>query len=322
MAEVTVKYKGNIIAEMSAESTKTLKTSGKYCEGDISVIYTPSQTPVVASDVTGSLDQSNNVLLEGNLPDGTYLFKYRKNDGTYADIGVFVLDNNVYYSVESNLTNCTNSNSEKTVIGGTSYNASIVLEAGYNLSSIVVTMGGVDVTASAVNGNSITIANITGDIVITAVAKMITYTNLAEPNTTNTTDFTIWCNQSRMGSDASYRQNAGTVTTNYIPVTTDDVIRIKGLVIDTSSTSMNNGSIAMWTRDPRGTTGVSSQGGFGGVAHFSNVVANGWFTISGTPENGYTLVNKRDSAVLFFRITAPLTGSAMDVIITRNEEIT
>lgn len=41
MADVTVKYKGNVIAEMSEESTKTLKTSGKYCEGDISVSYTP-----------------------------------------------------------------------------------------------------------------------------------------------------------------------------------------------------------------------------------------------------------------------------------------
>lgn len=42
MADVTVKYKGATIAEMSEESTKTLKTSGKYCESDITVNYTPS----------------------------------------------------------------------------------------------------------------------------------------------------------------------------------------------------------------------------------------------------------------------------------------
>lgn len=42
MADVTVKYKGATIAEMSGESTKTLKTSGKYCEDDITVNYTPS----------------------------------------------------------------------------------------------------------------------------------------------------------------------------------------------------------------------------------------------------------------------------------------
>jgi hypothetical protein len=39
MANVIVKYKGSTIAEMSSASTKTLKTSGKYCEDDITVSY-------------------------------------------------------------------------------------------------------------------------------------------------------------------------------------------------------------------------------------------------------------------------------------------
>lgn len=39
MADVTVKYKGNEIATMDASGTKTLLTSGKYCEGNISVDY-------------------------------------------------------------------------------------------------------------------------------------------------------------------------------------------------------------------------------------------------------------------------------------------
>lgn len=33
----TIKYKGNTIASMTTDSSKTLKTSGKYCEGDIVV---------------------------------------------------------------------------------------------------------------------------------------------------------------------------------------------------------------------------------------------------------------------------------------------
>lgn len=41
MADVTVKYKGSTIAELSAEGAKTLKTSGKYCESDITVSYVP-----------------------------------------------------------------------------------------------------------------------------------------------------------------------------------------------------------------------------------------------------------------------------------------
>lgn len=39
MADLTIKFKGNPIVELSESGTKTLKTSGKYCEGDISVEY-------------------------------------------------------------------------------------------------------------------------------------------------------------------------------------------------------------------------------------------------------------------------------------------
>ena len=39
MADVTLTYKGSTIAEMNDTGTKTLKTAGKYCEGDIGVSY-------------------------------------------------------------------------------------------------------------------------------------------------------------------------------------------------------------------------------------------------------------------------------------------
>lgn len=39
MADLTVRYKGQPIVEMTESGTKTLKTGGKYCEGDISVEY-------------------------------------------------------------------------------------------------------------------------------------------------------------------------------------------------------------------------------------------------------------------------------------------
>ena len=39
MADLTIKFKGQPIVELSDSGTKTLKTAGKYCEGDISVEY-------------------------------------------------------------------------------------------------------------------------------------------------------------------------------------------------------------------------------------------------------------------------------------------
>ena len=45
MPDVTISYKGNSIATMSASGTKTLLTEGKYCEDDITVAYTKPSAP-------------------------------------------------------------------------------------------------------------------------------------------------------------------------------------------------------------------------------------------------------------------------------------
>ena len=39
MADLTIKFKGQTIAEMTESGTKMLKTAGKYCEDDITVEY-------------------------------------------------------------------------------------------------------------------------------------------------------------------------------------------------------------------------------------------------------------------------------------------
>ena len=45
MADVEIKYKGASIATLNETGTKTLKTSAKYCEDDITVFYTKSAVP-------------------------------------------------------------------------------------------------------------------------------------------------------------------------------------------------------------------------------------------------------------------------------------
>lgn len=40
-----------------------------------------------SGNVTGVLDEANNILLSGNLADGTYTLKYENADGTYTEIG-------------------------------------------------------------------------------------------------------------------------------------------------------------------------------------------------------------------------------------------
>ena len=52
MAEVEIKYKGSNIATLDASGIKTLKTSGKYCEDDITVTYTDPEKPTQSKTVT------------------------------------------------------------------------------------------------------------------------------------------------------------------------------------------------------------------------------------------------------------------------------
>ena len=82
-------------------------------------------------------------------------------------------------SVTLALTHCTASDPATAVEDGAAYSVTLTPEAGYELSSVTVTMGGTDVTASAYSAGVVTVASVTGDIVITASAvKHMNYTNL------------------------------------------------------------------------------------------------------------------------------------------------
>lgn len=137
--------------------------------------------PSGTGDVVGNVDSENNIVLTGNLTNGTYTIKYEMEDGSVLDIGELVLDTNTYWSVTKNLTNCVLDNSATKVVAGGSYSATVTASDGYELSTVTVTMGG---SAVSVSGGSISIASVTGDIVITAVASEAAE---AEPVTENIT---------------------------------------------------------------------------------------------------------------------------------------
>ena len=44
-----------------------------------------------SGDVIGTLDENNNIILSGELADGTYTLKYENADGTYSEIGTLVV---------------------------------------------------------------------------------------------------------------------------------------------------------------------------------------------------------------------------------------
>lgn len=77
----------------------------------------------------------------------------------------------VLYNVTRDLTNCASSNTANTIAEGAAYTTTLSPTGTYKkLGAITVTMGGTDISASAVSGNTVTIAKVTGNIVITCAA--------------------------------------------------------------------------------------------------------------------------------------------------------
>lgn len=100
-----------------------------------------------------------------------------------------------YQTITKNLTGCTISNSASQVDYGKAYTATITPESGKTITSVVVKMGGVDITATAYSASSgaINIAKVTGAVTITAAASApsVTYTitrHLANCASSNTAD--------------------------------------------------------------------------------------------------------------------------------------
>lgn len=76
------------------------------------------------------------------------------------------------YAVTNNLTNVSNSNAATSVQAEASYSGTLTADDGYTISSVTVKMGGVDISATAYTSDTgaISIASVTGAIVITATA--------------------------------------------------------------------------------------------------------------------------------------------------------
>lgn len=94
------------------------------------------------------------------------------------------------YTITNNLSNATTSNNATSVNENTSYSATISANKNYELDSITVTMGGIDITSTSVSGNTISISNVTGNIVITVTTKVQLTKTVAYSKASQTFNFT------------------------------------------------------------------------------------------------------------------------------------
>ena len=144
------------------------------------------------------------------------------------------------YTITKNLSNCTCNNNASSITAGSSYSANISTNSGYELGSIRVTMGGADITSSAVLGNTISISSVTGNIVITASATKIS-TPTTYTITKNLTNCTCSNSAGSITSGASY---SATITANSGYTLSSLTVTMGGANITSSAVSGSNISIS------------------------------------------------------------------------------
>ena len=98
----------------------------------------------------------------------------------------------IKFSITNKLTNVSNSNSAIQVDYGNSYSATITANSGYEINSLSITMGGVDITSTAFNNNEINISKVTGDLIISISAtETLTISNISNITQPAQTEFYI-----------------------------------------------------------------------------------------------------------------------------------
>jgi hypothetical protein len=123
-----------------------------------------------------SVYDNNNHLIEFTL--GT---SYANDMAYFRICGQHICDDSVITKNEEitygdncaityNLTNVTTSNNVTSVKKGSNYTASLYADSGYNLTSVTITMSGVDITSSVYGGGMMSFT-VTGNVVITAIAE-------------------------------------------------------------------------------------------------------------------------------------------------------
>lgn len=210
-----------------------------------------------------------------------------------------------WYTVTSSLTSVSIDNATTSIEGGTSYTATLSVKTNYTIGSVIVTMGGVDVTSSVYANGVISIPEVTGDIVITAVASG--YTNLID---------TIGYDQGvRLStSDGGNRTQAGYVSTGFIDLTgVPDSTSGKPFTVRTRGvdfrTANNNLCCYVWYKADKS---FKNSG-------YLNPYSSGDLGISFDDDGNMVFTMTKAPDISYVRLTG--YGNGEDLIVTLNEEI-
>lgn len=209
----------------------------------------------------------------------------------------------VVYSVVLNLTNAASSNAATSVAEGAAYTTTLSPTGGYKkLGAITVTMGGTDVSASAVSGSTITIPKATGDIVITCAAAITNIIDTIGISAGTRLSTSSGDNRTQSGYAAI---GANKDAASLIHLTAGDTLRVKGVSLPASNDSYS--AIAMHNAS--------------GAFATSNYLHNGltWNNLTFNNADGGVAITSGGEH--YFRVSLICTDASA-VIATINEPIT
>lgn len=226
-------------------------------------------------------------------------------------------------SITQNLTKCASNNARGYVIDGQSYVTTLTAHTGYVINSVTILMGGVDVSTYYKDG-IIAIPEVTGDIVITAmaVAQAPSYTNQIPISTDASGDVygtNGYALNTRINGSGAVVSGDGCLTTGFIPCAVGDTIRLNKFVTSLST----YGGYAKLTFYDAGRTKISGTNAnkFGSSYGYSQKTPL-VFVVPSTVYSSDDLADKSLANAAYARFTIGGYNEAADSIIcTINEEI-
>lgn len=182
----------------------TLSTLAKDLKGAINEVfqYASNGKTLIAQAITGKGVTTSNTdtfqrmatnisLISGKITGKILTLdnkKYTLSEDDNGNITATIIK----FSITNKLTNVSNNNSAIQVDYGNSYSATITANSGYEINSLSITMGGVDITSTAFNNNEINISKVTGDLIISISAtETLTISNISNITQPAQTEFYI-----------------------------------------------------------------------------------------------------------------------------------
>lgn len=210
----------------------------------------------------------------------------------------------VSYNITLNLTNAASSNAANTIAEGASYTTTLSPTGTFKkLGTITVTMGGTDISVSAVSGNTITISKVTGNIVITCAAVVTNIIDTIGISANTRLSTSSGDNRTQSGYAAI---GANKDSASLIHLVAGDTLRIKGASLPASNDSYS--AIALH----------NASGAFSTSSYLRNGLT--WNGLTFNNADGGVVVTAGQNPDYYFRVSLICTD-ASSVVATINEPI-